>query len=157
MPINRRSLAAYIRTRTRTAYSPSTPSRSPENCKFSGLSHSARLGRMHIHATHHTNTTLVGNGCTYVHQGSTRFGGVADSEAAVEPPRRDARLLFPCLHDQAKAHVGTPTTTGGCSSTAISGGAPADSNSIRTSGAGVFGRPMAARDTDNNLGVLVFI
>ena len=68
MPENRSSPAAYARTRTRTPYSPSTPSRIPKNREFSGLSHPARLGRMHIHAMHLTNTTLVGSGCTYVHK-----------------------------------------------------------------------------------------
>ncbi len=157
MPENRSSLALYVRIRTRTTFSPSTTSRSPENCQFSGLPQPARLGRVHIHAMHRTDSTLVGSGCPNVHRGSARFGGVADPEAAVEPPRRDARLLFPYLHDQAKAPVGTPTTTGDCSSSAIFGGEPADSHSIRTSGAGVLGGPMAARDTDNNLGVSVFI
>jgi hypothetical protein len=139
------TLTAYVHTRTRTTYSLSTPSRNPENCKFLVMLQQARLGRMHIHAIHYTNTTLVGSGCTYVHQGSRGFGGVSESEAAVEPPRRNSRLLFSSFHNQAKAPAGTPTTSGGCSSSAISGGATADSHSIRTSGAGVFrclyGRP----------------
>ena len=158
MPENRSSLAAYVRTRTRTTYSQSTPSRIPENCKFSGMPQPARLGRMHLHAMHRTNTTLVGSGCTDVLRGSTRFGGVADAEAAVNSPPRDARFSsFSSLHDQANAPGGIPTTSGGCSDSAISGGAPADSTSVRASGAGVLSKPMAARDTDNKRVVSLFI
>ena len=100
---------------------------------------------MHTYDMHHTNTELVSSECTYVHRGSSRFGGVLKIVVAVEPPRRNSRLLFSSFHNQAKAPAGTPTTSGGCSSSAISGGATADSHSIRTSGAGVFrclyGRP----------------
>ena len=97
---------------------------------------------MHTHAMHRTNTTLVGSEYTDVHRGSSRFGSVVDSDTAVEPPWRDARFIFSYLHqDQAKAPAGTPTTSGGCSSSAISGRAPAELPSIRTSGAGVFGNP----------------
>jgi hypothetical protein len=73
------------------------------------------------------------------------------------PHRRDARLLFTRLHDQANAPVGIPTTTGGCSSSAVSGGASADSTSIRTSEAGVVDDLIAAWDTDIHLDVSDFM
>ncbi len=73
------------------------------------------------------------------------------------PHRRGARLLFTCFQDQAKASVEIPTTTRGCSSSAVSGGASADSTSIRTSGAGVIEVPIAAWDTDISLDVSDFM
>ncbi len=46
----------------------------------------ARLGRMHLHAMHRTNTTLVGSECIGVQRGSSRFGG----ESAKYGPLYDA-------------------------------------------------------------------
>jgi hypothetical protein len=59
MPENRSSLAAYARTRTRTTYFPSTPSRNPENCKFSGMSPTSSLGHL-LHAMQRHKFPLVG-------------------------------------------------------------------------------------------------
>ncbi len=156
MPGNRSSLAAYARTQYVLTYSPSTPSRIPENCLFSGmLPQPAGWDTCMHHAMHyqyHIGRYANAQACTEAHQ---------DSAARCEwPPcsrhEDEACLLFPSLHDQEKAPAGTTTTSRVNSTSAILGGGPADSVSIRTSGAGVEG-PMAARDTESKCSVSLFI
>ena len=64
-PENRCFLAAYPRTQYVPPWD-SVPH--PENCTFSGMPPTSLLGRMHLHAMHRTNTTLVGSGCKDVHK-----------------------------------------------------------------------------------------
>ncbi len=100
MPDNRRFLAAYVRTRDvlRTTFCVLTLVLPPAAQKVVSFRDCpSQLGWdacMQCHAMHRTNTTLVGSECTNVHRGSTRIGGVADAEAAVEPaPKRCSTSL----------------------------------------------------------------
>ena len=96
MPENRRFLPAYVRTRdVRTVLTLVLPPAAQKTASFRDCP--SQLGWdacITCHAMHRTNTTLVGSECTDVHRGSTRLGGVADAEAAVEPaPKRRSTSL----------------------------------------------------------------
>ena len=82
-----------------------------------------------------------------------KIGGGRERGRREETSRRRSTSL----QLQENAPLGTPTTSGGASSPAISGGSTAEPHSVRTSGARPVGRRMAACDTDNNRVLSLFI
>ncbi len=96
-----------------------------------------------------------------MHRNQYLIDRYADAQTCTEAPqdqrrgrrkghREDAtKRCLTFLHDHVNAPSGTPATAGGRLSSAIPGGTPADSPTIRSPGARSLGRPTADRDTDN--------
>jgi hypothetical protein len=82
-----------------------------------------------------------------VHRGSSRSAACMTQG----PPRRRHEETLDFSSQPCKRPIGNPpATAGGRPSSAIPGGTPADSPTIRSPGARSLGRPIAARDTANN-------
>ena len=61
---------------------------------------------MHIHAMHHTDTTLEGSECKDVHKGLPKIGGVSDSEALWATPRIGPNESFVIRTDASNKVIG---------------------------------------------------
>ncbi len=60
---------------------------------FSGMPPTSLLGRMHLHAMHRTNTTLVGSGCTYVHKVGKVRSTLYDATRAAHAPANNYKSM----------------------------------------------------------------
>ena len=93
MPENRSSLAAYARTQYVLTYSPSTPSRIPENCLFSGmLPQPAGWDTCMPHAMHyqyHIGRYADAQTCT-----EARYGPVYDAKRAARAPAINYKIAI---------------------------------------------------------------